>query len=76
MNKETRHSKFRRLAEKRTISIIKHIRLLGNCANKSYYEYSKEEVEKIFNAISSELREAKSKYTFNKRNEKEKIFEL
>ena len=76
MEKETRHDRFRRLAEKRTNNMIKNIRILGNCSNRSSYEYTKEELDKIFNAIASELREAKSKFTFKKKNPKEKVFKL
>jgi len=75
MEKETRHERFARLAEKRTNNIIKNIRILGNCSNRSSYEYTKEEVDKIFNAITSEIREEKAKFTF-KNNPKKKIFKL
>ena len=45
--------RFKRVAENRTNKIIDQIRLLGNCANKSNYEYSDEDVKKIFSAIDS-----------------------
>lgn len=76
MGKETRHERFIRLAEKRTNNIIKNIRILGNCSNRSSYEYTKEEVDKIFNAIANELREAKAKFTFKNRNNQEKLFKI
>lgn len=50
------------MAENRTNKIIDSIRLLGNCSNRSNYEYSEEDVKKIFNAIESELKEVKQKY--------------
>ncbi|MCR4673883.1 MAG: hypothetical protein K5675_02645 [Lachnospiraceae bacterium] len=65
--------RFKRVAEKRTNRIIEQIRLLGNCANKSNYQYSDEDVEKIFFAIEKELRETKAKY---KVIEQGKLFEL
>ena len=74
MNKETRSERFRRLAEKRTNAVIRNIRILGNCSNKSSYEYTKGEIEKIFNAIYSELREAKARFKF--KNNKENNFKL
>lgn len=62
MQKETKRDKFVRLAEARTNKIIDMIRLLGNCSNSRVYEYSKEDVKKIFGAIEEELKIAKSKY--------------
>lgn len=59
---ETKHEKFVRLAEARTNKIIDMLRLLGNCANTNVYEYSQNEVEKIFNALESELKESKKKF--------------
>ena len=41
---ESKRERFVRLAEARTNKIIDMIQLLGNCANKSNYEYSKEDV--------------------------------
>jgi len=74
MGKESRHERFIRLAEKRTNNIIKNIRILGNCSNRSSYAYTREEVDKIFNAIMSELREAKSK--FKNKEDNNKFFKL
>lgn len=54
--------RFKRVAENRTNKIINQIRLLGNCANRSNYEYSEEDVKKIFSVIEDELKETKSKY--------------
>lgn len=54
--------RFKRVAEGRTNRIIDQIRLLGNCANRSNYEYSDEDIKKIFGAIESELKETKQKY--------------
>lgn len=65
--------RFKRVAENRTNKIIDQIRLLGNCANRSNYEYSEEDVKKIFSAIESELKETKSKYQMKSQNKK---FEL
>ena len=68
---ETKREKFVRLAEARTNKIINMIKLLGNCSNTSLYEYSDKDVEKIFNAIQSELNDAKKRYAVQK-NAKDK----
>ena len=70
MQKETKRDKFVRLAEARTNKIIDMIRLLGNCSNSRVYEYSKEDVKKIFSAIEEELKMAKAKYEIVENEEK------
>lgn len=59
---ETKQEKFVRLAENRTNKALEMIRLIGNLANKSVYEYSEEDVSKIFNALESELSLAKKQF--------------
>ena len=72
---ETKRDKFVRLAEARTNKIIDMLQLLGNCSNTSAYEYTQQDVEKIFGAIENELKEAKKK--FNKvENKKSSRFSL
>ena len=60
---ETKREKFVRLAEARTNKIIDMLQLLGNCSNTNTYEYSQKDVEKIFNAIEGEVKEAKKKFS-------------
>lgn len=59
---ETKRERFVRLAEARTNKIINMLQLLGNCSNANAYEYSQQDVERIFNAIENEVREAKKKF--------------
>ena len=54
MEKETKREKFVRLAEARTNKIIDMIQLLGNCSNPATYEYTAQDVEKIFSAIDTD----------------------
>ena len=60
---ESKHEKFVRLAESRTNKINDTLQLLGNCANTSFYEYTQDDVEQIFQAIEIEVREAKRKFS-------------
>ena len=59
---ETKREKFDRLAEARTNKTIAMIQLLGNCSNSSAYDYTQQDVDKIFAAIEAEIREAKKKF--------------
>lgn len=59
---ETKRERFVRLAEARTNKILDMLKLLGNCSSKSNYEYSEEDVKKIFAAIERETKNAKAKF--------------
>jgi len=67
MEKETRNERFKRIATKRTNEILEKIRILGNCSNKSSYEYSDEEVNKIFSEIEKQLKFIKTKFLAERR---------
>lgn len=69
---ESKSQRFRRVAVKRTNDILDKIRILGNCSNKSTYEYSEDEINKIFSEIEKHLKLAKSKFL----SEKKERFEL
>lgn len=60
---ETKREKFVRIAESRTNKIINMIDLLGNCSNRSTYEYSEEDINKIFGRLEKELKNAKQRFT-------------
>lgn len=60
---ETKHEKFKRLATKRTNSVINGLRILGNLSNKANYDYSEEEIRKIFSTIDSQLKVVKTKFS-------------
>ena len=64
---ETRHERFKRVASKRTNEILEKIRIIGNCSNKSSYEYTEEEVNKIFSEIDKQLKLTKAKFLGGKR---------
>jgi len=65
--KETKHERFKRIAAKRTNDILEKIRILGNCSNKSSYEYGEDEVNKIFSEIDKRLKLTKAKFSSRKK---------
>ena len=60
---ETKREKFVRLAEARTNKIIDMLQLLGNCSNTNTYDFTQQDVDKIFNATECEVKEAKKKFS-------------
>ena len=67
MEHENRNERFKRIASKRTNDILEKIRILGNCANKSSYEYTEEEINKIFTEIDKQLKLTKAKFITGKK---------
>lgn len=63
---EHRRERFKRLATARTNAVLQRLKVLGNCANQQAYEYSEEEVEKIFATIDKYLKSIKAKFSFPK----------
>ena len=66
---ETKDQRFKRLAKKRGERLINDIRVLGNLSNINNYQYSDEDVNKLFNAIESELRTQKARFKSTKKRE-------
>lgn len=66
---ESKHDRFRRLATQRTNSVLHRLKILEHCANPQLYEYSNQDVSKVFRAIESELRRVKTKFTNSSKSE-------
>lgn len=60
-----KRDKFLELANNRVNRAIKDFRLIGNLSNKSAYEYSEDDVRKIFKALQRELESARSRFGEN-----------
>ena len=67
---ENKKDNFKRISENRVSKILALLTQLANLSNSSFYEYTDEEVERIFEAINSEAQ--KSKELLLKANEKKK----
>lgn len=66
---ENRREKFIRLATYRTNIVLEKLRILGNLSNKTNYDYSDEDINKIFNAIDSQLRITKARFSGKRKRE-------
>ena len=66
---ETKRDKFLRLATHRTKEILTRLRILGNCADKQRYEYTENDIRKIFSTIDEQLKEVKAKFSTIKEKE-------
>jgi hypothetical protein len=62
---------FKRIAENRTEKIVNLISKLYNLSNSSFYEYTDEQIDKMFDVIQKEL--DKQKEEFKKKGKNKKI---
>ena len=68
-NNEQSRERFKRLATQRTNAVLQKLKVLGNCSNRSAYDYTEEEINKIFSEIERRVREIKAKFHFPKNRE-------
>lgn len=66
---------FKRLAESRTNKILDSLVLLGNLSNTSYYDYSMDQIDEIFNVIGEEMKQQKMRF-IEKDKKRRKKFRL
>lgn len=65
--------KFKILSEHRVNLILDKIRILGNLANRSNYEYSQEEVTRMFRVVEKALKETRDKFNPKGKRDKHKF---
>lgn len=58
-----KRKKFVELVEARVNRAIKDIRLIGNLANRTAYDYSDEDAKRIFRALKKELDTAQARFS-------------
>ena len=74
---ENKKENFKRISENRVSKILVLLSQLTNLCNSSYYEYTDEDIEKIFTAIEEETKKSKEMLLKGKNNKKrQKRFEL
>ena len=59
---ENKRERFVRIVEARTNKILEMMKLLGNCSVTSNYEYTEEDIKKIFGALERELKNSKNRF--------------
>ena len=71
--KETKKEKFVRLAEARTNKALAQIKLIGNLSDKSTYEFTEEDVNKIFTHLEKENKFARARFNGTEESKKFKL---
>ena len=63
MVKRDKRGKFVELAENRVNRAIKDLRLIGNLSNRSAYDFTDEDIRKIFRVLQKELDSSKGRFS-------------
>jgi isopropylmalate/homocitrate/citramalate synthase len=57
-----KRNRFEKVAQKRVQFILDKLELLSNCSNKSNYDYSEEDVKKMFSAIKERMKQVEARF--------------
>lgn len=68
--------KFVKLASARVSKALKDIQLIGNLSNRSNYDYTDEDVTKIFKALQDEMASCKRKFETARKKDTKPTFVL
>ena len=62
MKGETKQDRFKRIAQKRVQRVLDSLKSLSQCSNKRMYEWSDDQLSKIWSAIDNELKNCQNSY--------------
>lgn len=63
---DMKHERFIKVAEHRMDMLIRNFQKLGDCAAKASYEYTEEEVERIFAELDHQIRLLRDRFNGKK----------
>lgn len=70
---DPRRIKFIELAGKRVTTALKAISLIGNLSNQANYQYTKEDIAKIFKALDEEIDSVRSRFEHKDKDHERKF---
>lgn len=73
---ETKRSRFEKVASKRVQYIIDKLELLSNCSNRNNYEYTEDDVRKMFAVIRDQVKMTESKFNDEVSRKTKKAFKF
>jgi len=73
---DNKKENFKRIAENRVNKILTLYKQLENLSNTSFYEYTNDQIEKIFETLEAELKTTKEKLIKENKEKGKKRFEL
>ena len=76
MAKPEKRMRFEKVAGKRVQFILDKLDLLGNCSNRSNYEYSEEDVKKMFKTLKERIKQVEALYKDELNKQQKKKFKF
>ena len=67
-NRENNRDRFVRIVERRVNVILNDFESLGKCSNKRNYEYTEDDVKRIFSEIDKKSKEVKAMFNGKTKN--------
>ncbi len=62
MDKSVKRARFEKVASNRVNVVLKYLDSLGNCANKSNYEYTETDIRKMLKAVREKVQDVERKF--------------
>ena len=69
-NIDKNRERFIKIAERRVNMILDNLDSLGRCSNRKNYEYSEQDIRKIFGEIEKKIKETKALFTGKSKNKR------
>lgn len=69
----TKQENFKRIADNRTHKIVELISKLHNLSNSSFYEYTDEQIDEMFDSIQKELDKQRTLFLQERNKAKKKV---
>lgn len=63
VRRDSKASRFTRLAERRVSQTLKSLWLIGNLANRRNYEYTKDQADQVIAALDAGMRQVRARYS-------------
>jgi hypothetical protein len=57
-----KRNRFEKVAQKRVQFILDKLELLGNCSNRSNYNYTEADVKKMFNVMKEKMKQVEVRF--------------
>lgn len=76
MTREEDRAKFVKLASTRVSKALKDMQLIGNLSNRSNYDYTDEDISKIFKALQEEMTSCRRKFENSRKKDSKITFNL
>jgi len=73
---KSKRERFEEIVPKRMRDILRKLEILGNCSNRSGYEYTQKDIDKMFTAIEDKTKKVRAMFLPKTEADKEEEWKL